>query len=184
MKKIVSMFLLMGFASQICGADLIETKNDKKYQGKIVKTVDGKVVIKTTEGNMIGIPRSNLSKITRGKEVFDFVNGERYYLEIRRPFLPFSVVSVAMGAYSVIKFQDYQKKHADYEKHKNDDGAQGAINLTDTSKKDLGTGLVLAVCSVGTFIMAMRPMEVKVPIGKISLSMNTNGAGVGLAVNF
>lgn len=182
MKKIFFVFLLSGITFQALGADLIETKNHKKYNGKIIKTVDNKVVIKTEEGNMIGIPRSSLSKVTRGKEVFDFEKGERYYLEVRRPFLPFMVLSVACGAYSVVKFQDYKRNHDKYEKEKKATGAGDVSNLNDNSKKDLSAGVVLAVCSVGTFIMAIKPMEVKVPVGKIKISMAPNG--MELALNF
>jgi hypothetical protein len=182
MKKILCIFLLLGFASQVFGTDLIETKKKRVYKGKIVKIVDDKVVIKTEEGSMIGISKSSLSKVTRGKEVFDFQKGERYYLEIRRPFLPFTVLSAACGVYSVLKFQDYKRNHNKYEKEKKDADAKDTTNLKDQSKKDLSTGIILAVCSVGTFIMAIKPMEVKVPIGKIKISMTSTG--VGLALNF
>jgi len=176
MKRILTLLVLLALTSSLTGADLIETKNNRKYNGKIVKTVGDKVVIKTDEGNMIGIPRSSLSKVIRGNEVFDFEAGERYYLEIRRPFLPFTIVSVACGAYSLVKFQDYQRN-----RRENQPGESGETNLK-ASKKDLNWGIILAVCSVGTFIMAIKPMEVKVPIGKIKLSMTPTGAG--LALNF
>jgi hypothetical protein len=176
MKRILYVLILLAVTSSLTGADLIETKNNRKYNGKIVKIVEDKVVIKTDEGNMIGIPKSSLSRITRGKEVFDFDAGERYYLEVRRPFLPFMVVSMACGAYSVVKYQDYQKNRKE-----NQPGANGETNLK-ASKKDLGTGIILAACSVGTFIMAIKPMEVKVPIGKIKLGMAPEG--MRLSLNF
>jgi len=182
MKRLMYVLILLGVTSYSAGADLIETKNNRKYNGKIVKTVEDKIVIKTDEGNMIGIPRSSLARVTRGREVFDFVTGERYYLEVRRPFLPFMVVSAACGAYSVMKYQDYQRNHDRYEKEKLEADASGTVNLEDTSKKDLGTSVILAVCSVGTFVMALKPMEVKVPIGKIKLGMAPNG--MRLSLNF
>ena len=182
MKRLLYVLILLGFASHLAGADVIETKTNRKYNGKIIKIVDDKIVIKTEEGNMVGIPKSSLARITRGKEVFDFVSGERYYLEVRRPFLPFMVVSVACGAYSVVKYQDYQRSHARFEKQKQEADAADATNLQDTSKKDLSTSVILAVCSAGTFIMALKPMEVKVPIGKIKIGMTPNG--VRLSMNF
>jgi hypothetical protein len=182
MKRILCVLVLLALTPRLTGADFIETKNSRKYNGKIVKIVGDKVVIKTDEGNMIGIPRSSLSKITRGKEVFDFDLGERYYLEVRRPFLPFMVVSAACGAYSVVKFQDYKRKHAQYEADKKEAGAEGTVNLKDNSKNDLSTGVILAVCGAGTFIMALKPMEVKIPIGKIKLGMAPDG--MRLSLNF
>jgi hypothetical protein len=176
MKRILTVLVLLALTSSLTGADLIETKNNRKYNGKIVKIVDDKVVIKTDEGNMIGIPKSSLSRITRGKEVFDFSAGERYYLEVRRPFLPFMVVSVACGAYSVVKFQDYQRN-----RRENPSGENGETNLK-ASKKDLNTGIILAICGAGTFVMAIKPMEVKVPIGKIKLGMAPDG--MRLSLNF
>jgi len=180
MKRLMYVLILLGVTSYSAGADLIETRNNRKYNGKLVKIVEDKVVIKTDEGNMVGIPRSSLARITRGKEVFDFVSGERYYLEVRRPFLPFMAVSAACGAYSVIKYQDYQRNHDRYEKERREAGADS--NLKDTSKKDLGTSVILAVCTAGTLVMALKPMEVKVPIGKIKLGMAPNG--MRLSLNF
>jgi hypothetical protein len=182
MKRLIYVLVLLGFTSQLAAADVIETKTNRKYNGKIVKIVDDKIVIKTEEGNMVGIPKSSLARIQRGREVFDFVSGERYYLEVRRPFLPFMVVSAACGAYSVVKYQDYQRSHARYEKEKQEADAADAVNIQDTSKKDLSTSVILAVCSAGTFIMALKPMEVKVPIGKIKIGMAPNG--VRLSLNF
>jgi len=182
MKRVFYVLILLGFTSQLTAADVIETKTNRKYNGKIVKIVEDKIVIKTDEGNMVGIPRSSLARITRGKEIFDFVSGERYYLEVRRPFLPFMVVSAACGAYSVVKYQDYQRIHSRYEKEKQEAGAGGTVNLKDTSKKDLSTSVVLAVCSAGTFIMALKPMEVKIPIGRIKLGMAPTG--MRLSLNF
>jgi len=182
MKRVIYVLILLGFTSQLTAADVIETKTNRKYNGKIVKIVEDKIVIKTDEGNMVGIPRSSLARITRGKEIFDFVSGERYYLEVRRPFLPFMVVSVACGAYSVVKYQEYQQNHARYEKEKQAAHATDTTNLSDNSKKDLSTSVILAVCSAGTFIMALKPMEVKVPIGKIKLGMAPNG--MRLSLNF
>jgi hypothetical protein len=186
MKKSLFVILLFGFVFQALGADIIETKSKKKYNGKIVKTVDDKVVIKTDEGNVIGIPKASLARVRRGKEVFDFVTGERYYLEVRRPFLPFLVLSAASGAYSVVKFQDFRKGRDAAEKYKKEHAGEDYQYLDDKYKKDRAWGYVLAVCSAGTFIMAIQPMEVKVPIGKIKVSLSPamSPSGIGLAMRF
>lgn len=179
MKKLFSALAVLLMGVQFAAADVIETKNGKTYNGAIVKTVDGKVVIRTDEGNMIGIPRTSLARVRRGKEVFDFETGERYYYEVRRPFLPFTVLSVACGAYSVIQFQEYSKLKKKYNDQKEDPDVQ---NLRDNSGQHLTAGIVLAVCGAGSFIMAIKPMEVKVPVGKIKVGMSPTG--VRLALNF
>jgi hypothetical protein len=180
MKKVFCFFLLFAIGAQIAAADVIETKNGRTYNGKIIKTVDGKVVIQTDEGSMIGIPRTSLARVRRGKEVFDFVTGERYYYEVRRPFLPFTVLSVACGAYSVIQFQEYRKEKKNYDDQKKEQ--PDVQNLQDKSGQHMTAGIVLAICSTGTFLMAVKPMEVKVPVGKIKIGMAPNG--VRLALNF
>jgi hypothetical protein len=179
MKKMAAACAVLLIGVQIAAADVIETKNGRTYNGAIVKTVDGKVVIRTDEGSMIGIPRASLARVRRGKEVFDFVTGERYYFEVRRPFLPFTVLSVACGAYSVIQFQEYNKEKARIEKLERENEA---TSLDDKSGQHMTAGVVLAVCSVGSFIMAVKPMEVKVPVGKIKIGMSPTG--VRLALNF
>jgi hypothetical protein len=184
MKKIIVLVVLSTFAATVFGADVIETKNNKKYNGKIVKTVDDKVVIQTDEGPMIGIPRANLARVKRGKEVFDFTTGERYYLEVKRPFLPFLVLSAASGTYSVMKFQDAKKKQDEAEKYKTAANPGGDEQYLKESKKDQAWGIVLAVCSAGTFIMSIKPMEVRIPIANKKVSIKPSETGVGVAVNF
>lgn len=179
MKKLGAALAALLMGVQFAAADVIETKNGRTYNGAIVKTVDGKVVIRTDEGNMIGIPRTSLARVRRGKEVFDFETGERYYYEVRRPFLPFTVLSVACGAYSVIQFQEYNKEKDRIRKLEQENEA---TSLDDKSGQHMTAGIVLAVCGAGSFIMAIKPMEVKVPVGKIKIGMSPTG--VRLALNF
>ncbi len=179
MKKLCAALAVLLMGVQFAAADVIKTKNGRTYNGTIVKTVDGKVVIRTDEGNMIGIPRTSLASVRRGKEVFDFETGERYYYEVRRPFLPFTVLSVACGAYSVIQFQEYKKEKDRIEKLERENEA---TSLSDKSGQHMTAGIVLAVCSAGSFIMAIKPMEVKVPVGKIKVGMSPTG--VRLALSF
>jgi hypothetical protein len=180
MKKIGAALAVLLIGVQIAAADVIETKNGRTYNGAIVKTVDGKVVIRTEDGNIIGIPRASLARVRRGKEVFDFVTGERYYYEVRRPFLPFTVLSVACGAYSVIQFQEYSKEKKKFNLQKKEQ--PNVQNLSDKSGQHMTAGIILTICSTGTFIMAIKPMEVKVPVGKIKVGMSPTG--VHLALNF
>ncbi|MDM7925305.1 MAG: hypothetical protein QUS35_04730 [bacterium] len=179
MKKLGAALAALLMGVQFAAADVIETKNGRTYNGTIVKTVDGKVVIRTDEGNMIGIPRTSLARVRRGKEVFDFETGERYYYEVRRPFLPFTVLSVACGAYSIIQFQEYNKEKDRIRKLEQENEA---TSLDDKSGQHMTAGIVLAVCGAGSFIMAVKPMEVKVPVGKIKVGMSPTG--VRLALNF
>lgn len=180
MKKLCAALAVLLMGVQFAAADVIETKNGRTYNGAIVKTVDDKVVIRTNEGSMIGIPRASLARVRRGKEVFDFVTGERYYYEVRRPFLPFTVLSVACGAYSVVQYQEYKKEKDRIKELEKD--AEGAQSLDDKSGQHLTASIVLAVCGAGSFIMAIKPMEVKVPVGKIKVGMSPTG--VRLALNF
>lgn len=180
MKKIVSVGIVCLFFTQICLADIIETKNNKIYKGKIIKTSEKGLAIRTEEGNTVVIPKNQLARIQRDKKVYDFLNGEIYYLEKRRPFLPFSVFSVSLGAYSVTKFQDYQKNRKKAEEPTREDPE--VQNLKDQSGKDLAMSIGFGICSVATLILALKPIEVKVPVGKIS--MQVTPTQIGLALSF
>lgn len=180
MKKIVSLGIIFLFFTQICLADIIETKTNKVYKGKIIKTSEKGLAVRTEEGNTVVIPKNQLARIQREKKVYDFLSGEIYYLEKRRPFLPFSVFSVSLGVYSVTKFQDYQRNHKKAEEEKKED--PDVQNLKDESGKDLAVSIGLGICSVATFILALKPIEVKVPVGKIS--MNVTPTHIGLALSF
>ena len=180
MNKIISIGIVFLFFAQICMADIIETKTNKIYKGKIIKTSEKGIAVRTEEGNTVVIPKNQLARIQRDKKVYDFLNGEIYYLEKRRPFLPFSVFSVSLGAYSVTKFQDYQKNHKKAEEAKKEDPS--VQNLKDKSGKDLAMSIGFGICSVATLILALKPMEVKVPVGKIS--MHVTPTHIGLALSF
>lgn len=178
MKKVACILLLLCFVPHVLGADIILTKQKRKYRGKVIKIIDKGFVVRTVEGSIIVIPKENISKIFRGNKVLDFEEGMSYYLEVRRPFLPFMVLSIATGAYAVKKFQDYQKER---------DRVRNAtpeemVNTSDKSKTYLAWCIVSGLFSVGSFYVAIRPMEVKIPIGRINLSATSNG--VMLALHF
>ncbi|HEX9935219.1 MAG TPA: hypothetical protein VGB38_08490 [bacterium] len=178
MNRIAFFFLVLLFAPIAFGADLIILKNGQEYRGQVTKIVDNKTfVIKTTEGNVIGIPKANIAKIIRDNKVLDFIAGESYYLEKKRPFLPFIVLSAATGAYSVKKFQDSQE----HRKQANDAKlGEDVQNMKDQSNKDIAEGVVSGLFCLGSLYVAFKPIEVKVPIGRLSISTVPNGVMLSL----
>jgi len=157
-------------------ADTIVTKKNRKYHGKVIKIIDKGFVVRTVEGSIIVIPKENISKIFRGNKVLDLEEGMSYYLEVRRPFLPFIVLSIATGAYAVKKFQDYQNER---ERVKNSTLGD-LVDTSDKSKTHLAWCIASGLFSLGSFYVAIRPMEVKVPIGRINVSTTSNGITVAL----
>jgi hypothetical protein len=180
MRKIMLALFFISFVPMAMGLDVIILKNGHEYRGQVTKIVDNKFVVKTVEGNVIGIPKANVARIIRDNKVLDFEAGESYYLETKRPFLPFIVLGVATGAYSVKKFQDYQdhRKEADEATLKTGDPDQ--TNMKDQSKKDLAECIVSGLFCAGSVYVAFKPLEVKVPIGKINISAVPNGVMLSL----
>jgi hypothetical protein len=176
MRKIVLVLFFLSFVPLAFGLDVIILKNGHEYRGQITKIVDNKFVVKTIEGNVIGIPKANVAKIIRDNKVLDFMAGESYYLETKRPFLPFIVLGVATGAYSVKKLQDYQ----DHRKESQDQTLTGYQNMKDQSNKDLAECIVSGLFCAGSVYVAFKPIEVKVPIGKINISAVPNGVMLSL----
>lgn len=174
MKKFVCMFLLFCFVPMAFGADLILLRNGQQYRGQVTKIVEKGFVVKTIEGNVIVIPKSNIAKIYRDNKVLDFESGESYYLERKRPFLPFIVLSVATGAYAVRKYQDYQDNSKKSKEEVVDTGQSDLQNFKDQSKKDLAWSIGSGLFCIGSLYVAFKPIEVKVPIGKINLSATPN----------
>ena len=117
MKRVVCSVLLLCLTSQMLRADIILTKRGRKYNGKVIRITEKAFVVRTVEGTVIGVPKADIIKIFRDNQVLDFEQGVRFYLEVRRPFLPFIVLSIATGAYGIKKYQDYKdhKEQADAE---------------------------------------------------------------------
>jgi hypothetical protein len=183
MKKwcVILCFLLIG--SQVLGQDTIVTKKKKKFQGRVVERTQDGLVMRTIDGNRLVIPTNNISKIIRGNTVYDFEERVKYYLEVRRPFLPFVVLGIASGAYGIKKYQDYSNNR----QKRQDALAGGGLPqdyqyLDDQSKRDLAWCIVSGLFSVGSFYVAFKPMEVKVPIGPIKIGFHPRG--VTLALKF
>jgi len=176
MKKVATILLLLCLIPHAFAADTIVTKKNRKYHGKVIKIIDKGFVVRTVEGSIIVIPKENISKIFRGNKVLDLEEGMSYYLEVRRPFLPFIVLSIATGAYAVKKFQDYQNER---ERVKNSTLGD-LVDTSDKSKTHLAWCIASGLFSLGSFYVAIRPMEVKVPIGRINVSTTSNGITVAL----
>jgi len=181
-KVVISILLCLFFVPQLFSADTIVTKKNRKYYGKVIKIIERGFVVRTVDGNVIVIPQDHISKIFRDNKVLDFEKKMSYYREVRHPFLPFMVLSVATGVYSVKRFQDYKEHHRQAEDEKLKNAGPDYTNLNDQSKRDLAWSVVSALFSAGSFFVALRPMEVRVPIGRINLSMMPNR--VSLAFRF
>ena len=184
MKRLISIILCVCFVSQLVAADVIVTKNNRRYNGTVVRIIDRGFVVRTAEGNVILIPKDSIARIYRDNKVLDFEEGMSYYLEVRRPFLPFVVLGIATGAYALGKYREYQDKKTQAEQAIDDLPGQGQdyTYLDDQSKKALAWSIVSGLFSVGSFYVALRPLEVKVPIGKINLS--TTSSGISIALHF
>jgi hypothetical protein len=173
-------------AMQSFSMDILETRKGVKYRGKILKIQDTKegkaIVIKTDEGGTVAVFQKEVARIYRDNQVLDFMTGERYYLEVRRPYLPFAILGIATGAYAVNQFQEYNRLHDKAERERKEaDVTSDTINTSD-QKTAMALGIVSGIVSVGSFYVAVRPMEIKVPMGKINLSGTPQG--IRLALHF
>ncbi|NQT24475.1 hypothetical protein HQ585_03900 [candidate division KSB1 bacterium] len=186
MKRLILFLLLLLFASQGFTTDLIVTKENKKFKGQVVKVIDGKYIVKTTSGTTLAIPKSHVARIYRGNRLVDFEEGMTYLVEKRHPYLPFIVLSVASGAYSVNRYQEYNRRKKSYNNtlsEAQESGSEDDLqNLTDNSGKALAESIIFGLFSAGSIYFAVKPLEVRVPIGKISVGTAPNG--VRLSLNF
>ena len=181
-RLILTLSFLICMATVVSGQDIIKTKSNQKYVGKIVKVSkkNRSFVIKTDMGNMVAVKFSDVLTVQRGNKIIDLQAGESYYLEVRRPYLPFSILGVASGVYSVSQFQEYQKRKDKF----NTATEGGEQNLKDDSGEALALGIVSGLVSLGSFYVAIQPLEVKVPIGKVRVSGSPMGNGVMLSLQF
>ena len=106
---------------------------------------------------------------------------QKYQLGVRRPFLPFAVLGVVTGAYAVKSFGDYK---AERDRVKNATPAD-LQNIDDKSKTFLAYSVVSALFSVGSFYIAFKPMEVRIPLERIErISFNATSSGISVAFHF
>ena len=178
MKKVVCIIVLCLWTTSAFGADIIVTKQKQKYHGKVVRIIDRGFVVRTVEGSVIVIPKENISKIYRENKVLDFEERMSYYINVRRPFLPFIVLGAAAAAYSVKKYNDYSNER----NRINSSTPEDLVNMEDKSKTHLAWCVVSGLFSVGSFYIAFKPMEMKVPIGRLNLSATSQG--ITLALHF
>ena len=179
MKRVICVFLLFCAVSQVLATDTIVTKRGRKFQGKVIRIIEKGFVIRTTEGSVIVLPKDNISKIYRDNKVLDFEEGMSYYLQVRRPFLPFIVLAITSGAYCIDRYGQYRNDREDADEAVGD---EEELQYLDSSKKALAASIISGLFCVGSLYIALRPMEVRVPIGKIRMSATSNG--VQLALHF
>jgi len=183
MRKVVVVILLFCLIPQLLRADIIVTKDKNRYSGKVVKILPKDFAVKLDDGTVIIIPKNKVSQIIRNNIILDLDQGIRYFVEVRRPFLPFLILGTATGIYAFKKFKDYKDNKEQADQLAEQAGMEeGYQNLNDQSKRDLAYGIVSAIFSVGSYYIALKPMEVRVPMGKINLSANPRG--VSLALHF
>ncbi len=173
MKKIAILVLLLALIPQLVRSDVIVTKQNQKYNGKVIKITEKGFVVRLTSGDAIVIPKNKISKIYRGDELLDLEMGMRYRITVNRPFLPFAILGAASGGYAIKRYRDYTKAHKDAEKELVDEGLSDTSNTKD-EKKILAESILWGILSVGSFYVALKPIEVKVPIGRLNLSIAPN----------
>ena len=181
MKKMILIVLLFIAVANVLAEDILVTKKGQKYHGRIIKRTQKGLVVRTVEGSVIVLPVQNISKIYRDNKVLDFEEGMSYYLETRRPFLPFVVLAIASGAYCVDRFNKYKKDKDESDAIIADSGDTDNQYIKD-SKKAMAASIISGLFSVGSLYIALKPMEVRVPIGRLKLS--TTSKGVTLALHF
>jgi hypothetical protein len=169
MKKILASVIILCMCGTLFSADLIVTKDKREYRGKILKVMNQKFAIRLTDGSLIALPQDQIAKIYRGNDLLDFEEGMRYRIQKKYPYIPFSVLGIVSGAYAVDRFQEYGRRKDRYAKEKEEAG-DDVQSLHDNSGSALAAGVVSTVLAAGSFYVAFRPLEVKVPIGKIKLS--------------
>lgn len=182
MQKLLVFILIFCFVTGVIAKDTLVTIQGKKYHGTVINRSGGNWIMRTSDGAVVEIPESITIRIIRGNIVYDMELGQKYYLEVKRPFLPFAILGIAAGAYSYKRFADYSKLHRDAE-------AQRAafpdevINTSD-QKGALAEGVVSLLVSAGSFYIAFRPLKVKVNMGTIELSLQSPRPGVTLSFQF
>lgn len=174
MKKIVMIILCLMLLPNLVHSDVIITKQNQKYNGKVVKITEKGFVVQLIEGSAIVLPKDNVSMIYRGNELLDLRNGMRYRVMTNRPYLPFAILGAASGGYAIKRFNDYQKVRKAATEEVSQQGLDPNTQNTKDEKKILAESILWGIVSIGSFYIALKPVEVKVPIGRINLSMGVN----------
>ena len=181
MKKLTCILLSFACLSNVLGTDTIITRQNTKYVGTVVSRTESGFGMRRSDGSLIVVPTEDVSKIIRDNVEYDLIGGMKYQLEVRRPFLPFAVLGIVTGAYAVKSFGDYQNER-DRVVNVTDPGYQ---NTSDKSKTYLAYSVVSALFCAGSFYIAFKPMEVRIPIERIErISLRTTASGISVALHF
>ena len=168
---------------QIVLADIIVTRDKTRYSGKVIKILKNDFAVKLDDGTVIILKKSSVKEIIRNNMVLDLDDQMRYMVEKKRPFLPFLILSAATGIYAGRKFKDYSDHKKEADAIAADAGMGGEYqNLSDQSKRDMAIGIVSAMFSVGSFYIAVKPVEMRTPMGRINFGATSRG--VSLALRF
>ena len=176
MRKIYFILLTCCLWSQLSAVDRIITKNNRSYRGKVVNRVDDKFVIKTVEGDEIRLPVDEVSEIQRGDVILDFNTYMRYRIEKQRPLLPLAILGIATGVYAINQYGVYQDKKTEYDQKRLDANAEPLEN----PGKYLAYSIASALVSAGSFYFALKPVEVRVPVGQLKLGATRQGITLAL----
>lgn len=177
-RKWICVGLALCLPVQALAVDRVITRQKREYRGTFLNRTREGLVLRTVEGTLVVIPQSEISKIYReDKSIWDFETGTRYYLKKSLPFLPFTLLGAASGAYAVHQFNNYRD-----ERERVKDTPDDVNNITDRSMTHLALCIVSGIFSAGSFYIAFRPMEVKIPLGRINLSADHRG--INLALRF
>jgi len=181
MKRILFILISCLFFSQAMAQYNITKKDGVVIQGRVVKRSKDAYAVRTVAGNLVVVQIRDIARIQSGKTLFDLETQIRYRVEKRRPFLPFLLLSGAAAFYSAHQIEEYRKN-----KKEADDAIfdEDIIYLNDKSKRNMAFSIISGFVSVGTAYIALRPIEVKTPIGPIKLSMGVRNNRVQLSMNF
>lgn len=181
MKKSCYIVLWLFCVSNALCTDTIITKQDNKYVGTVVNRTASGFELRKSDGSKVVVPTENISKIIRGNIEYDLIGGMKYQLEVKRPFLPFAILGIVTGAYAVKSYQDYRNEKDRIEREREAEDLPSDYQYTpDKSKTFLAYSVVSALFSAGSFYIAFKPMEVRIPLERISLSSTASGISVAL----
>jgi len=185
MKKLMVIFIFLMIVTQCVAQDIVITKQNKKYKGKVVKLTEKGFILRLIDGTIIVVPKSDISQIHRGKMIIDLEKQMRYYKEVHHPFLPLLVLGISSGAYSIKKFGDYQDERDRINKINEENEVDPELrNIDDKSWEHLALCIGSGLLSLGSIYISFKPMEVTIPIGPIKMSANYSYKQVMLSFHF
>ncbi len=176
MKKLIFIVFILACSQVSAQYDKIITKQNIVYLGRVVRisAETNRCAVQQLDGNIVVVPIDQIAEIHRGGQVLDFTTNIRYRIEKQRPFLPLLALSIGSGIYSVTKFRDYRdnKEKADLALDEiQDEDDSDYTYLNDQSRKDLAWGVISALACVGSTYLALRPVEVRIPVRPFTFSM-------------